>query len=215
MRVLIPALLVGLAACAPEVPDSADPRGVGFGSEADYADEAARREAMLEGRPIEVGPVISTERPGGAPVDVAALDPAAADGRVASNNPGISDEQSFEAVSERETIESDAARLARQRAAYELVQPGALPSRPGNTGPNVVEYALASTNRVGQPLYKRSPVNAEARFQRACAQYPSDDLAQQAFLEMGGPQNDRKGMDPDGDGFACRWDPAPFRTAKR
>ena len=32
-----------------------------------------------------------------------------------------------------------------------------------------------------------------------------------AFLEAGGPKRDRKGLDPDGDGFACAWDPRPFR----
>ena len=37
--------------------------------------------------------------------------------------------------------------------------------------------------------------------------------AQQAFLEAGGPERDRKGLDPDGDGYACAWDPTPFRAA--
>ncbi len=226
-HVLIPALVLGLAACSPEVPDSASQRGVGFGSPSDYSDDAVRRQAALEGRSLEVGPVISTERSGSASagsVDMAALEPGAqtdsggssvGGGRVATNNPGISDEQSFEAVTGRETIESDKERLARQRAAYEEVKPGALPSRPNNSGPNIVEYALSTTNRPGQKLYKRSPVNAEARYERACGQYSSDDLAQEAFLEMGGPENDRKGMDPDGDGFACKWDPTPFRTVRR
>ena len=90
-----------------------------------------------------------------------------------------------------------------------------MPDRPGDTGPNIVAYALRTTNSVGQQVYKRSPVNAQSRYDRACAQYTSPDLAQEAFLEMGGPENDRKGMDPDGDGFACLWDPAPFRIAKR
>ncbi|CAN0586593.1 unnamed protein product, partial [Ectocarpus sp. 12 AP-2014] len=39
------------------------------------------------------------------------------------------------------------------------------------------------------------------------------DQAQIAFLEAGGPEKDRNGMDPDGDGFACNWDPTPFRRA--
>ena len=45
----------------------------------------------------------------------------------------------------------------------------------------------------------------------ACARYGSPDLAQQAFLAAGGPDRDRRGLDPDGDGFACAWDPRPFR----
>ena len=34
-----------------------------------------------------------------------------------------------------------------------------------------------------------------------------------AFLEAGGPKRDRKALDPDGDGYACGWDPAPYRRA--
>ena len=37
------------------------------------------------------------------------------------------------------------------------------------------------------------------------------DQAQQDFLAKGGPERDRMGVDPDGDGFACAWDPRPFR----
>ena len=35
------------------------------------------------------------------------------------------------------------------------------------------------------------------------------------FLAAGGPERDRKGIDPDGDGFACGFNPAPFRAAKQ
>lgn len=139
--------------------------------------------------------------------------PLAAPGMFA-NNPTISDEQSFDAVSSRETIASDAERLERNRELYTLVQPEALPERPGGGGPNIVAYALATTNTVGQPLYSRSRPSQE-RFSRACAAYPSPDRAQEAFLENGGPERDRQGMDPDGDGFACYWDPRPFRAARR
>lgn len=123
----------------------------------------------------------------------------------------ISDEQDFEAVSARETIESDAARIERNRAQYVVIQPGALPVRPGETGPNIVAYALATNNAPGVPLYKRSGSGRNAAAN--CAKYGSPDLAQEAFLESGGPERDRKGLDPDGDGFACSWDPRPFRTA--
>mgnify|MGYP000454045377 CR=1 FL=1 len=46
-----------------------------------------------------------------------------------------------------------------------------------------------------------------------CAKYASADLAQEDFLQRGGPERDRKGLDPDGDGYACNWDPTPFRAA--
>lgn len=131
----------------------------------------------------------------------------------ASTSPGISDEQDFAAVSERQTIESDAERLARQRAAYQVVQPTAVPTRPDSAAPNIVAYALSSTNALGQSIYRRSGFNADSKFLRACANYSSSDRAQEDFLANGGPERDRLGVDPDGDGFACYWDPTPFRAA--
>ena len=50
--------------------------------------------------------------------------------------------------------------------------------------------------------------------EKACARYPSPEAAQQAFLSSGGPKRDPKNLDPDGDGFACYWDPTPFQQAK-
>ncbi|MFN4193667.1 MAG: hypothetical protein ACK4FR_12050 [Tabrizicola sp.] len=132
-------------------------------------------------------------------------------GEVASHT-GISDEQDFGAVAARETIESDAERIARNRAEYVVVQPRDLPTRPGDTGPNIVEFALATKHAPGVQMYKRSGLGARD-VNAACAKYASSDKAQQDFLARGGPERDRLGVDPDGDGFACAWDPRPFRTA--
>jgi len=125
---------------------------------------------------------------------------------------GISDEQDFDAVASRESIESDAARRAQQAAAYQVIQPTALPTRDGTVGPNIVEYALSAPNRLGQEWYSRSllVIDAQGKFQRNCAEYRSPDEAQRDFLARGGPDRDPRGLDPDGDGFACGWDPAPF-----
>lgn len=125
---------------------------------------------------------------------------------------GVSDEQDFAAVTARETIASDKARIEANRAQYVVVQPGQLPTRTGDTGPNIVDFALATTNPVGVAMYDRGGIsltNSDA----ACAKFASPDQAQQAFLAAGGPDNDRKNLDPDGDGFACGWDPTTFRTA--
>lgn len=124
---------------------------------------------------------------------------------------GISDEQSFSAVSSRETIESDKARIERNRAQYQVIAPTALPQRHRSGGPNIVEYALQTSNPVGQPAYSRINPLRGSMNARNCAKYASPDLAQQAFLESGGPDRDSKSLDPDGDGYACGWDPAPFR----
>jgi hypothetical protein len=128
-------------------------------------------------------------------------------------NPGISDEQDFAAVSARETIESDRERMARQRAAMEQVAPEPVPT--GSSGSeNIVAYALATSHAVGQQQYRRVNIFGEGRYLAACGRYASPDLAQEAFLSRGGPERDPGGLDPDGDGFACFWDPAPFRAAR-
>ncbi|REJ64565.1 MAG: hypothetical protein DWQ15_07950 [Proteobacteria bacterium] len=109
--------------------------------------------------------------------------------------------------------ESDAERLERNRALYTLIEPTEVPTRPGTDIPNIVAYAIKTSNPVGEPLYSRSPFKSENRSLRNCAKYVSDAAAQEAFLKAGGPERDRYGLDPDGDGFACRWDPTPFRAA--
>lgn len=126
---------------------------------------------------------------------------------------GISDEQDFDAVASRETIESDAARRAQQAAQYQVVQPSALPPPPATTGPNIVQYALTAPNSKGQEWYSRFVFSGEGRQLRNCGQYATPDEAQRDFLARGGPERDPRGLDPDGDGFACAWDPAPFRAA--
>jgi hypothetical protein len=130
-------------------------------------------------------------------------------------NPGLSDENDFAAVSGRESIQSDAERLAEYRQEYEQVQPTAVPERSGSAAPNIVAYAIGTSNPVGARVYSRTGFNLAAKATRSCAKYPSPDQAQIDFLSSGGPQRDRMGLDPDGDGFACGWDPAPFRQAAR
>ena len=136
-----------------------------------------------------------------------------AESTAGSNNTGISDEQDFEAVSNRRSIDADAARIEQNQQAYEVVTPTAVPQRGSNGQPNIVQYALDTSNPVGTQLYSRAGFNLLAKAQRNCAQYASPDQAQIEFLSIGGPQRDRKGLDPDGDGYACGWDPSPFRSA--
>lgn len=130
----------------------------------------------------------------------------------AVNALGISQENNFEAVGEQRSIAEDKEFIAENRQRYEQVQPEALPER-SSTGPNLAAYALQAKQSVGTPLYSRMGLNAENRYVKNCAKYASPDLAQADFLSNGGPERDRMGLDPDGDGFACTWDPAPFRKA--
>ncbi|MGJ8546913.1 MAG: hypothetical protein ACSHWZ_15820 [Sulfitobacter sp.] len=128
------------------------------------------------------------------------------------NAAGISQENSFDAVAGQRSIQDDAARAAANRAQYEVVQPEALPTR-GDVGPNVVSYALSTSHPVGSKRYSRFGFNKQSKFQRNCAEEASANQAQQTFLSLGGPEKDPRGLDPDGDGYACAWSPADFRRA--
>ena len=113
------AMLLLLGACASQPEDA---RGVGFGDYNQHlAQERAEREAALAGRqPQTVLPPARQER-----TDIAALAEGAideAEGTTSAPPPAtgtgsssISDEQDFEAVAGRESIESDAERLRRMQ----------------------------------------------------------------------------------------------------
>lgn len=131
------------------------------------------------------------------------------------SNTGISDENDFSAVSNRQTISSDAERIAQNRAQYQVIAPTALPTRTDSSQPNIVEFALSTSNQRGQKVHNRSGFSSSAKAARNCARFASPDQAQIAFLSKGGPKKDRQGLDPDGDGFACSWDPRPFRQAAK
>ncbi len=233
------AALLSLGACTNEAPDRA--AGVGFG---DYNAYLTQREAALQGTqpipqamtspsaaavlPTNGAPAVTGQplNPMGAaltlppaaaatPATVPTSSPAVAVVTEAdiSGRASISDEQSFEAVAERETIESDAERIAANRAAYVQLPAEPLPERATATAPNLAAYALAAPNRKGESIYNRIALKF-VDHDRACAKYASPDLAQTDFLEKGGPERDLGNLDPDGDGFACTWDPTPFQSVR-
>ena len=208
---------LALAGCATQVPDSG--QGVGFDDYAEYELERARRDAQLQGTPLpQQGAIVPPTTGGVNSNDLAAAGitggpaPQPTPTAALGSNPDISDEQSFDAVASRESIESDAERRARQAAAYQLIEATALPVRNGRVEPNIVQYALQAPNDRGEPVFDRGGLSGEARFQRNCAKYRTPDEAQRDFLTRGGPTRDRLGIDPDGDGFACGWDPQAFRS---
>jgi hypothetical protein len=217
--------VLGVTACSPPVPDSG--AGVGFNDYNSYQEQpyaqpplgfdpnaaaAAidRSQGIGVPLPATVAPVNTTDANrarGDAPTSIKSES-----GETDFVTSGVSDEQEFAAVSARETIESDKARIERNRATYTIDQPVAVPTRKGDAGPNIVEFALLTSHPVGTQMYKRSSILL-SNPDKACAKYASPDLAQEAFLAAGGPDRDRKNLDPDGDGYACYWDPAPFRAA--
>lgn len=130
-----------------------------------------------------------------------------------SVRPGISDEQDFNAVSSRETIESDRQRIQRQRAQYQVIEVASVPDASVSGGPNLVQYALSTSHAPGTRVHRRLNPLRWSRWENACLQFRNQDAAQEAFLSRGGPNRDPDHLDPDGDGFACWWDPTPMRRA--
>lgn len=109
------------------------------------------------------------------------------------------EEQKVDAAIAEKKLEQDRAQLV-------IVQPGALPDKVD--GVNIALYAQQSTNPVGNRIYRRS---GGLSIGSSCSRFKNPDDAQRAFLAGGGPEADKYGLDPDGDGFACSWDPTPYR----
>lgn len=232
--------VVGFGACAPQIPDSGASVGVGFKNYDTYlAEQRAREQALRTGQPVTVQPVNvqlpsqtvnsrtdptvagvpptpEQETANAAVAAVRGQDPvqvASATQVPTTDNPDLSDEQDFQAVSGRQSIESNAERLKSQSAQYEVVAPKALPSRPRGNAQTPIEFAVATNHPIGSKVYGRSPFGS-GKYAAACAKFTSGEAAQDAFLKAGGPKRDKLGVDPDGDGYACRWDPTIYRVAR-
>ncbi len=211
----VTAVILGLAACNPTVEETQ--RGVGF---QDYSLYQQQRAALARGpsvvptepRIAETAPttgastvtVAAAPRPGTpgqsvAADTMAALGVASAPAAPQAALPPVSEPLSALAPAPQEPVAAPAV---------------AAPPATVNVGANIAAFALATTHPVGQQVYRRSGILSGVRFERACARFPSDGLAQEEFLRRGGPERDSLGLDPDGDGYACRWNPAPFRNIR-
>lgn len=219
MRKAVGFVLTGLvlAACEPSVPNSA--AGVGFGA---YPGSQPR-DGALQGAPLS-----ATTPPSGS---TAALDAAAA-----KTTQGTIGADAIAAL--RATAPSSPGPAPVNPATGEYIGVNGQPRAPGQpmdamshfgttrpapvtdmttqgaAGPNLAAYALAATNSLGQKVYARNGFKMTST-EKACAKFVSSDLAQRAFLEKGGPVQDPGNLDPDGDGFACAWDPRPFQAARK
>ena len=221
------AAFAALAACSPSIPDSAagvsalpparaiSDETTGFATVPLIATTTATTTATIDnsaGLAAETQATLAATRAnsGQAPLQA---DPNNPPPQTVENPTGISEENDFDAVGNVRSIKGDAEMIAQNRGLYQVVQPTALPTRAGDSGPNIVSYALSTRHPVGTRVYNRIGINKQARFTRNCAKYTSADRAQLDFLDEGGPERDRLGLDPDGDGYACGWNPAPFRKA--
>ena len=156
---------------------------------------------------------LATSAPGPAPLETVASGFSAAgtstgtaSGTATSTGTGTtSGQDDLAALSNSQTSTSGADANATERTQFVVVAPPA--------PRNVIEYAQTTDNPLGNRIYSRSGFNSATKAARNCAKYATPEQAQSAFLTKGGPQKDRQGLDPDGDGYACTWNPVLFRQA--
>ncbi|MEI4486908.1 hypothetical protein V8J36_11965 [Frigidibacter sp. MR17.14] len=180
-------------------------QALGRGPEAGAGAGASAAPMAVPGPQSALQPVpapMSAAQPGVHPTAQAAPGPVI-------DNGGISSENDFKAVSSERSIEADRDRIQQNAATYQQIAPTALPQRSQN-GPNIVEYAVNARNQLGEQVYPRSSLHISS-VERNCGRFVSQDLAQIEFLKRGGPERDPGNLDPDGDGYACLWDPRPFQ----
>ena len=78
---------------------------------------------------------------------------------------------------------------------------------------NLAVFARSVSNKLGEKIYFRDFNSINSGL--GCKKFSNKNDAQIFFLENGGPKNDFHNIDADGDGFACKWDPAIYRKIER
>jgi hypothetical protein len=189
---------MALAACGTGPAPNDVSVGVGF---SDYQEYQARRTALA------MPP--ATARP---PADVAAQPFSTAPSATTTPTPtqGLAD-LAAAAIAE---AESGATGLPPVAPGGDNFTAPPLPEGMAVLGARVVAFALSTSHPVGQRVWSRFPVRL-GRPEVRCRDFRTTDLAQDWFLENEGPERDRAGLDPDGDGFACNWDPERYRAQAR
>lgn len=103
-------------------------------------------------------------------------------------------------------------RRAANRQQLVVVQPEPVPDT--NTNANAIAFARSTTHPVGTKVYNRPTFRSRTQSASVCRRFATTDEAQRQFLGNGGPTTDRFNLDPDGDGFACGFDPETYRKLK-
>ena len=138
---------------------------------------------------------------------VANVGPSSGDGMASDSGVLALTEQSQAEQQQLRTADSEA--LAAAAAERVVIQPGQMPDVVA--GVNIITYARETTNAVGTRIYRRPSIR-RTNSASQCRKFNSPDDAQRNFLANGGPQDDPLNLDPNGDGFACRWSPEAYRA---
>ncbi len=117
---------------------------------------------------------------------------------------------------EQQKVEREEAARRREAARQQLVviNPEEAPQVNTNANANVVRFARTTTHAVGDKIYKRDVFRSRSQSASVCRRFDAAEDAQRQFLANGGPQEDRYNLDPDGDGFACEFDPTLYRRLR-
>lgn len=143
----------------------------------------------------------SSPQVAGVPASQPVAVPIQSDGQISDN--------SFSTVVQKESIETDAAKLAALSKSNVVLEAAPLPER--EEGVNPAAFARTTSHNIGERIYPRSSRSSASQ---RCRKYGNPDAAQRAFLAAGGPVSDDLRLDPDGDGFVCGWSPIPFRNLR-
>jgi hypothetical protein len=187
------ALLMAVSACAAPPNDVA--QGVGFG---DYQDYQARRDSVVIPAPQTVRPPSE-----GLSEPFAAMPPTPAAQGSGRDIAGMA----AAAIDEAEFGPPVAP------SGDDFVAPP-LPEGIQVVGANVAAFALSTSHPVGERVWSRFSLRL-GRPEVSCADFRTTDLAQDWFLTNGGPERDPAGLDRNGDGYACNWDPERYRAQAR
>ena len=137
--------------------------------------------------------------------------PDASDIGIDPNDESINLALSSQEVQERQRAAAQRRREAAQQQLV-IVEPEPVPQQ--NVNANVVAFARATTHPVGTRTYNRPAFRSRSQAAATCRRFDTVDEAQRQFLANGGPTTDRYNLDPDGDGFACAFDPERYRQLK-
>jgi hypothetical protein len=151
---------------------------------------------------LQAAPAVAAQEASGGGVAVPRNTPGSPldDDRLNLNEYTLEQQRIDAAIAERQLEEA--------RRQLVVVQPQATVPQ-ATQGVNIALFAKQTTHRVGERRYARPAVAFGSRGN--CRRFATPDDAQRFFLANGGPERDPHNLDPDGDGFACGWNPEPFR----
>lgn len=207
-----------LAACSAS-PPLETPRGVGFGNYDRYlAGQAQVSSQAVTSRPAAPAQGFAANGPVPSETPGAAVPQGTAIARAGLPAPGAPTAPTTDFAA-RAAAAIDAAdggsvtRGAIPNAPRAAAAPGATAGASLAASDNtLVQYAINTGHPIGVQQYRRTDLG-QARHVANCGEFASAEAAQLWFLANEGPARDQRSLDPDGDGFACAWDPSGYRQA--